>query len=119
MGKQVEILKYHPKTAADGQDFLVALINRFSGRVRLCDILPFKADAPLVGNLKMVQAPEQRALSRTGRPDDGNDLPFFHFQVDPLQHVERMKALMQVFNFNDLVHSVPPNYNTQSAFRYI
>ena len=36
---------------------------------------------------------EQRRLSRTRRPHDGNELPLFDIEVDPAQHVRAARAV--------------------------
>lgn len=51
--------------------------------------------------LQQVQTPQERALSRTRRSDDGDDLATMDVEVDVTQHVEGSETLLHVFDTDD------------------
>jgi hypothetical protein len=84
VGKQVELLEYHPYFAS----YFVNV-----GRLRKY-VFPSDADLAFLHLLQTIDAPEQRAFSGSAWADNDNDIPFIDLQVDPLEHVRLPKVFM-------------------------
>src|SRR5215469_866280 len=54
-------------------------------------------DAALFSDLEVVDAAEQRGLAAAGRADDADDLTDRDRKIDPTQHMQGTKMLVQPF----------------------
>jgi hypothetical protein len=59
-----------------------------------------------LAGFQAVDAAQQRALAGAGAPDDGDDLACLDAQRHTLEHLDRAKALVDIFN-DDCRHSSP------------
>ncbi len=69
------------------------------------DVLPVQKDRagdPGVGDefIHPVEGPEKGRFAAAGRSDEGGDLPFFDFEVDLFQGLERPVKKIQAFGFH-------------------
>ncbi len=55
--------------------------------MRPVNFLVLEDDAALVRLDETGQQGDQRGLAGAGKPDDGNELALFHFQIDIVQHI--------------------------------
>ena len=54
--------------------------------------LSLEADLPLIGMVNVGNAVEKGRLSRAVRPDDGEDLFFFHLEVNPCEGLDSSES---------------------------
>lgn len=93
MGEEIEVLEY--KAHLDAQFFQLLLVLGV-------EIQAFAVD-PYLAFLWVLQTgntPQQGGFTRTGRADQTDDLPFFHFQAGVIHRLEGSEALGNMFKTN-------------------
>ncbi len=90
MWEEVEALEHHARLAADLGD--VADVVRQFGAI--------DRDAAGVVLLEPIDAADHRGLARPGGPDDHDDLPGGHLDVDVLERLELAEELVDVREFD-------------------
>ena len=89
--KQRGVLEHHPYMLTDLIPFLLRQVGY---------ILSFNADFSACRFQQPDQHFQDRALTGTRRPDDRHGLPFFYFQVNPLQHFLFAKGQLHALQGN-------------------
>ena len=95
MRKYIEMLKDHAH-------LLTVLVDVHA---LIGDVHPFKDHLSLVRCLQQVQTAQERRLPAAAGSDDRNDLTLVDLFADAFQHLQIMKALMQVFYLNQCIIS--------------
>ena len=84
--KEVERLEHHPHFLPHLMDGVALCQNVFSVHI----------NAAARGSVQQVQAAKQRALARTGRADDGDNLAAVDVGIDIFQHLKVSVALLHM-----------------------
>src|SRR5690606_39729728 len=72
-------------------DVVAAPVGQLS-RAHGVDALAVDLDLPAAGRVQAADQVEQRGLAGTGRPHEGDEVPFGDFQVEAVQHFDLLRA---------------------------
>src|SRR5579872_6756993 len=81
--EEVEALEHHPDRGSLSAHVTVAKLVEFVSLFAIADELAVNREATGIDLLEMIDAPQEGALSRSGRSDDAHDFSGRDLQVDP------------------------------------
>ena len=94
---QVEALKHHTKTRPQPNDLIHVGRDRTPRAANSHpDSFPLNRDGTAVGRLEQIDAAQKGAFARSGGAKHGDHVPDMGIQMNPFQHLDLTKTLVQV-----------------------
>src|SRR5690348_11380191 len=108
MREEIEALENHADILALAGDLAVAEWHKRLAASSVSRDLAIHGDDAAVYAFQLRGASQQRALSRTGRPNDANNLAACNREADILQRVERAIILLDLDGLQNGRHQAIP-----------